>query len=1410
MNVTTGEEVSILIRNVNLDYIGADDDIVFGTAEPNSTLDLQIGETHDSGFNLTVPVDGEGYWEVDLSAEGHAINGYSYASAYLYDAEGDTIIAQSPWINAQMSTDNFGTTNFSKNADVTLTLYDSPGGTVLYGPVTLRTEGSGSAWVSLWGTGIDLIPGNYITAYDHTLNFTKSLEVEPFTFDEINAADDYVRGTSSVGEWASLHVESLFSNWGLEALTDENGQWFRDYGLDNYDITEQMWASGWAVDYQGNRSEDHTTGLPGIEASLADDWISGFNFSPDRQVRVRIYESQGGSLLGDVMVNAGGNTQLNVDYWQHGVDLQPGMYILAEDLETGKYSELTLVNLTFDGVNYDADTAWGKAEPFARVVIRANHLFDNYEITVIADGSGDWLADFSSYGADINSEWNLRAMIFDLEFDATVAQAPEPPVFTASLDGNWVNGNNWTPNNNVSINIYESESGPSIGETFNWGTDNYGNFNANLWNEGVDLLPGNYITVTDTFSGVVKALALSNLTIDYLDSVNDVAGGLAPADTRLSIDFNNQQESIQFDLFSESDGTWEADFGDHDFDLQPGSSGNVRISDTDGDTIQVDGRVLTPYIEASPTGNWVHAREWLIGTIITMNISGSSDTYTATMGQAPWNPGDPNDIVADFDLQGYDVQAGDVITASANGITKTLTVSQLAVTNFDIEADTLSGVGTSGVQIQVCANVPNRCITRWVTPNSSGSWTANYHDPGTGNDDPDTFDVQPGSNGWAADRDEDGDQTWLDWNVPNPFLIAFPENEAVEGWEWPDGTVVHLTVDDPQTELSPDFEQDKVVAVTTWGDPRTYTRFDFADLYDLKVGDIVTVTDGMTYRTHIVQNLSVTVMDAATDTITGQANPGAVVVVWPHGFDQVATVQVTAGEDGTWLANLTGLHDLVGGTGGRSQIVDEAGNATAVDWNVPNPFISVRLDGNTVTGYDWPLETNITLTIDDPATTYTSVDYFATGQMTQAPWGETIVYFELNDLYTVKPGDIVTLQGGGHIRSHTVFHGLSFDSADVAADTISGTALDGASIQVNQCDDSGCADRYLENVMGGTWTVDFSVEGPRDEEKVLRDLQPGMGGEVWQFDEDGNSTVRSWYIPNPNFAVRTNFDQVEAYEWNLGTTLVLEINNPGNGPGVDYDDTQIVGAAPWAPDQTYVEFHFGGEYDLKPGDEVSLTDGSTTKTHIVTSLEITGFDIENDLVYGVAGPDSYINFVYACDDGNCSSTRHVHADSEGKWIADFGNPGDENDEQDTYDIVGGNWVDAQQGDEDGDFTFFGENVPNPLTLKGFYQPVDMNDVYNIVKGGSTVPLKFEIFAGSTELTDIAYIKSLTYTLTSCDTNATTDDIETITTGGTSLRYDTIAGQFIYNWKTPKTAGRCYRVAMTTLDGSTLMAYFKLK
>jgi hypothetical protein len=92
-----------------------------------------------------------------------------------------------------------------------------------------------------------------------------------------------------------------------------------------------------------------------------------------------------------------------------------------------------------------------------------------------------------------------------------------------------------------------------------------------------------------------------------------------------------------------------------------------------------------------------------------------------------------------------------------------------------------------------------------------------------------------------------------------------------------------------------------------------------------------------------------------------------------------------------------------------------------------------------------------------------------------------------------------------------------------------------------------------------------------------------------------------------------------------------------------------------------------------------------------------------------------------------------------------------------------------------------------------------------------VPFKFELFAGPTELTATSNVVTpLKATKVSCDTGATEDTIELTATGGTSLRYDTTGGQYIYNWQTPKQAGACYNVTITANDGSFQTAHFQLK
>jgi hypothetical protein len=119
---------------------------------------------------------------------------------------------------------------------------------------------------------------------------------------------------------------------------------------------------------------------------------------------------------------------------------------------------------------------------------------------------------------------------------------------------------------------------------------------------------------------------------------------------------------------------------------------------------------------------------------------------------------------------------------------------------------------------------------------------------------------------------------------------------------------------------------------------------------------------------------------------------------------------------------------------------------------------------------------------------------------------------------------------------------------------------------------------------------------------------------------------------------------------------------------------------------------------------------------------------------------------------------------------------------------------------------------NAWTLKGFYAPVDMNNIVNTVKGGSTVPLKFNVFAGLTELTSVSYIKGFKATQVACGAfiDMAADAIEITSTGGTTLRYDGTGAQFIQNWQTPKSPNTCWVVAMTTLDGSSIFANFQLK
>ena len=124
----------------------------------------------------------------------------------------------------------------------------------------------------------------------------------------------------------------------------------------------------------------------------------------------------------------------------------------------------------------------------------------------------------------------------------------------------------------------------------------------------------------------------------------------------------------------------------------------------------------------------------------------------------------------------------------------------------------------------------------------------------------------------------------------------------------------------------------------------------------------------------------------------------------------------------------------------------------------------------------------------------------------------------------------------------------------------------------------------------------------------------------------------------------------------------------------------------------------------------------------------------------------------------------------------------------------------------------GSFTVNSWTITGFYQPVDMNNIVNTVKGGSTVPLKFNIYAGGVEKTSVSDVQGQTVQVadTGCQGGFEDPMGDLPNTGATALRYDTTGHQFIQNWQTPKAPNKCYMVRMTAIDGSVIQALFKTK
>jgi beta propeller repeat protein len=129
----------------------------------------------------------------------------------------------------------------------------------------------------------------------------------------------------------------------------------------------------------------------------------------------------------------------------------------------------------------------------------------------------------------------------------------------------------------------------------------------------------------------------------------------------------------------------------------------------------------------------------------------------------------------------------------------------------------------------------------------------------------------------------------------------------------------------------------------------------------------------------------------------------------------------------------------------------------------------------------------------------------------------------------------------------------------------------------------------------------------------------------------------------------------------------------------------------------------------------------------------------------------------------------------------------------------------------GNYDVFLISVPR-FTFHGFAAPLSNPPTVNAAKAGATVAVKWQLTdATGAFVSDLNAVVGIVYDMVSCAAfdAATSSDVPAVAAGGSGLRYDATANQYVYNWKTPWAAG-CYALTVTLGDGSAHQADFKLK
>lgn len=323
---------------------------------------------------------------------------------------------------------------------------------------------------------------------------------------------------------------------------------------------------------------------------------------------------------------------------------------------------------------------------------------------------------------------------------------------------------------------------------------------------------------------------------------------------------------------------------------------------------------------------------WQQDTLLTLTIDDLSSPgieYQAT-SRAYLNP-NFGFVEVYFDLAAAPLRPGLLVTLSDGKTTKSVILGNFSVSGYDFVKKAISGTGTPGELVHVCANGES-WQTCWITEvGSDGKWIAR---PTASS----SFILYPDSFGYAEEWDVDNDTTWLNWNVraqKDWKIFAFPDQDVVELREAAGERNYSLTI----ARIA---EPARVVYSTRGVFNKSTKIVEFPTRgFDLLAGDILKASDDVSTKMLVVAPPGTIHIDVDRDFAFGTAGPDEWVVISSEGGQR--TVQ--AGHSGSWSADFS--PKLNGISPENAQAVDFKPGSAGV-------FGEYDLDQDT-TLYDWKL-----------------------------------------------------------------------------------------------------------------------------------------------------------------------------------------------------------------------------------------------------------------------------------------------------------------------------------------------------------------------------------------------------------------------------------------------------------------------